>query len=117
MDDKHRLKVGELNYPVVAVERGTKVIVSRNESFVVADHDFMKFSLIPSVSLVVDIPEDRTGSWYTGQVMIGLKEGSCEPSSPHRHVRELHKVLDVHDFLTNKSSCDLFTVTEVQIID
>ena len=85
MDDKHRLKVGERNYPVAATERGRKVVVSRNESLAEADHDFTKLRLIPSVSLVVDIPEDVTGSWYTGQVMIALKEGSCEPSSPHRH--------------------------------
>lgn len=103
MDDKHRLKVGEPNYPVAAAERGKKVLVGRNESFEVADHDFTKFSLIPSVSLVVDIPNDITGSWYVGQVMIGLKEGSCEPSSPHRHVTELHDVLNDHDFLTDKS--------------
>ena len=102
MDDKHRLKVGELNYLVAAAERGRKVMVNRNESSEVADHDFTKFSLIPSVSLLIDIPEDITGSWYTGQVMIGLKEGTCEASSPHRHVTELHEVLNDNDFLTDK---------------
>lgn len=56
MDDKHRVKVGEPHYPVAAAERGKKVLVSRGTSFEVADHDFTKFSLVPSVSLVVDIP-------------------------------------------------------------
>lgn len=64
MDDKHCTKVGEPNYPVVAVERGKRVLVGRKEMSKVADHDFTKFSLILSVPLVVDIPvilgiEDR----------------------------------------------------------
>ena len=46
MDDKHRVKVGEPHYPVAAAERGKKVLVSRNSSFEVLDHDFTKFSLI-----------------------------------------------------------------------
>lgn len=49
MDDKHRIKVGEPKYPVAATDRGRRVIVGRNESFEVADHDFTKFGIIPSV--------------------------------------------------------------------
>ena len=45
IDDKHKISVGEPNYPVAAVERGKEVIVSLNETFLVADHDFSKFSL------------------------------------------------------------------------
>lgn len=63
MDDKHCLKVGEPNYPVAAVERGRRVFVSRNQTFEVADHDFTRVSLIPSVSFVVDIPDDVADSW------------------------------------------------------
>ena len=102
MDDKHRLKVGEPNYPVAAVERGRRVLVSRNLTFEVADHDFTRFSLIPSVSLVVDIPEDVTDSWYSGQVLVGLKEGAFEPSSPLRHVTELHSALVDRDLLLGR---------------
>ena len=108
MDDKHRLKIGEPNYPVAAVERGRRVLVSRNQSFEVADHDFTKFSLIPSVSLVVDIPEDVSGSWYTGQVVVGLKEGAYEPSSPLRHATELNSALNDHTLLADKSVLFLY---------
>lgn len=87
MDDKHHLKIGEPNHSVAAIERGRKVLVSRNQTFEVADHDFTKFSPVPSVSSVVDIPEDVTACWYGGQVLVGLKEGAFEPSSPLRHVR------------------------------
>lgn len=102
MDDKHRIKVGEPNYPVAAAERGRRVLVRKNECFEVGDHDFTKFSLIPSVSLMVDIPEDVTESWYTGKVFIGLKEGAFEPSSPHRHMTELCNVVGSNN-LTGKS--------------
>lgn len=102
MDDKHRLKVGEPNYPVAAVDRGRRVLVGRNQTFEVADHDFTRFSLIPSVSFVVDIPEDVTDSWYSGQVLVGLKEGAFEPSSPLRHVTELNSALKDRDFLVGR---------------
>lgn len=108
MDDKHRVKVGEPNYPVAAAERGKRVLVSRNQMFEVADHDFTKFSLIPSVSLIVDIPDDVSSSWYTGQVLIGLKEGAFEPSSPHRHVTELHEAMAERNSLVDKSLLFLY---------
>lgn len=62
MDDKHRIKCGEPNYPVAAAERGRRVLVRKNESFEVGDHDYTKFSIIPSVCLLVDIPDDVAGS-------------------------------------------------------
>ena len=52
-----------------------------NEPFEVGDHDFTKFSMIPSVTLSIDIPADVSESWYTGDVFIGLKEGVFEPLS------------------------------------
>ena len=87
IDDKHRIKVGEPNFPVAAVERGR---VSNHETFVVGDHDFCKFNLIPSVILIVDIPHSLEGSWYTGSVYVGLKDGIFESSSPIRHATELY---------------------------
>jgi len=40
IDDKHRIKVGEPNFPVAAAERGRQVVVSMNKSFQVGDHNF-----------------------------------------------------------------------------
>ena len=94
MDDKHRIKVGEPGFPVAAAERGRRVLVSRNANFEVGDHDFTRFSIIPSVSLFIDIPENIEGSWYTGQVKVGLKEAAFEPSSPQRHASELQKIFE-----------------------
>lgn len=75
-DDKHTVKVGEPEYPVAAVERGKAVIVGLNEKMVVADHDFTKFSLTPSVNFVIKIPETIEGSFYRGKVYVGLKDST-----------------------------------------
>lgn len=85
--------MGEPGFPVAAAERGRQVIVSMNEALRVGDHDFTTFSLIPSVTLLVDIPTTIEGSFYCGQVFIGLKDLIYEPSSPMRHATELHKCL------------------------
>ena len=94
LDDKHRVSVGEPGYPVAAVDRGKRVIVARNRDFLVADHDFTPFSVIPSVSFSIDIPEEISASWYQGQVCATLKEASMQPSSPLRHAAELISTIE-----------------------
>ncbi len=91
--DKHRVKIGEPGFPVAAAERGRRVIVRAGASFEVGDHDFTKFSMVPSVALVNDIPDNIGESWYRGQVIVTLKEGAFEPSSPLRHAAELKELL------------------------
>ena len=61
--------------------------------FQVGDHDFSKFSLTPSVCLLIELPETIDGSFYRGDVFVGLKENSFEPSSPLRHVTEFNQIL------------------------
>ena len=41
------------------------------------------------MTLLVDIPESIEGSWYSGQVLVGIKNAAFEPSSPLRHATEL----------------------------
>ena len=69
---------------MASAERGRQVIVHSGMQLQAADHDFMKFSIIPSVVLLCDIPDEVSGSWYcnTGDVMVMFKEGAFEPSSP-----------------------------------
>lgn len=93
LDDKHIINVGEPDYPFAAVERGKEVIVELRQKMVVADHDFTKFSLTPSVCLLIDIPETIDGSFYRGDVYVGLKENAFQPSSPIRHMTELNQIL------------------------
>ena len=93
-DDKHHAKVGEPGNPVAAVERGKRVITTKGVKFVVSDHDFTKFSLVPSVSLVLDIPDTITGSFYRGQVYVGVKDMVFQPSTPLRHATELVYIME-----------------------
>lgn len=94
LDDKHRIKVGEPGFPVAAAERGRRVLVSRNANFEVGDHDFTRYSIISSVSLYIDIPDNIEDSWYTGKVRVALKEAAFEPTSPMRHGAELQKIFE-----------------------
>ena len=68
LDDKHRIKIGEPGFPVAAAERGRQVLQAAGSRFLVGDHDFMKFGVIPSVAFNVSIPDDISGSWYSGKV-------------------------------------------------
>ena len=95
LDDKHRIKVGEPGFPVAAAERGRRVLQAAGSRFLVGDHDFTKFSIIPSVALQVSIPDDISGSWYSGKVSVGMKEGAFEPSSPLRHASELCSLIQL----------------------
>ena len=61
VDDKHKIKTGEPGYPVAAIDRGKSVLVGNGKVFEVADHDFTKSTLTPSVIFVPDIPENITG--------------------------------------------------------
>ena len=92
IDDKHAIKCGEPGYPVAAVERGRQVLVAVDRTFMVADHDFTKARIVPSVSLVCDIPAMEE-SFYRGKVFTCLKDGIFQPSSPFRHSAELYNLL------------------------
>ncbi len=77
-------------YPLAAAQRGR---VSQSDTFAVGDHNFTCFSIIPSVALLIDIPETFEGSWYKGKVFVGFKNAVFQASSPLRHACELHATL------------------------
>ncbi|GBC32615.2 hypothetical protein GLOIN_2v1880501 [Rhizophagus irregularis DAOM 181602=DAOM 197198] len=108
LDDKHRCKVGEPGFPVAAIERGKKVVVSKDTTFTVADHDFTKTGIIPSVVMICDIPESINGDFYVGKVRIGLKDPIFQPSSPLRHATELFNIL-LDENLYNKPVLCFYT--------
>ena len=87
------MKVGEPGFSVAAAERGRQVVVSLHERFAVGDYDFTRFSIIPSVTFHLNIPDSFEGSWYTGKVLVGLKDAVFQVSSPLRHAAELHSLL------------------------
>jgi len=108
LDDKHRCKVGEPGFPVAAVDRGKKVVVSKDTTFAVADHDFTKTGIIPSVAMICNIPESINGDFYAGKVHIGLKDPIFQPSSPLRHATELYHIL-LEEELIDKPVLCLYT--------
>ena len=105
LDYKHRCKVGEPNHPVAAVEWGKSVIVAKGTTFAVANHDFTKCELIPSVIMQAEIPRSIDESFYHGNVYVGLKDLIFEPSSAARHAAELYEIVD----RTNKPYLFLYT--------
>ena len=86
LNDKHRCKVDEPEFPVAAVKRGKKVVVSKDTTFTVADYDFTKTGIILSVIMICNILESINGNFYTRKVNIGLKDLIFQPSSCNRAV-------------------------------
>ena len=101
LDDKHRYKVSEPRYPVAVIERGKNVVVSKDTTFAVANHDFTKMDIIPSVMMICDIPKSINGDFYAEKIRIGLKNPIFQPSLPLRHATELYHILLDED-LVNK---------------
>jgi hypothetical protein len=58
LDDKHKIKIGEPNFSVASAERGRWVPMGIDSALQSGDHDFTKFGIIPSVILIVDIPNN-----------------------------------------------------------
>ena len=54
-------------------------------------------NLTPSANLLCEIPEDVTGSLYTGQIYVGIKDAIFEASDPLRHIVELLSVLGIEE--------------------
>ncbi|RIB27039.1 hypothetical protein C2G38_2161560 [Gigaspora rosea] len=44
-------------FPVAAVERDKQVVISKNSTFTVGDHDYTKAGIVPSVTMICDIPD------------------------------------------------------------
>jgi len=108
LDDKHRYKVGESGFPVAAVEREKKIIVSRDTTFAVADHNYTKTGIIPSIAMICNIPESINSDFYAGKVCIRLKDPIFQPSSPLHHATELYHIL-LKEELANKPILYLYT--------
>ena len=78
---------------MAAVDRGKAVLVNKDVSLSVADHDFTKLKLTPSVTLVCDVPATISETFYHGQVFVTVKDAVLQPSTPLRRATELQRVL------------------------
>lgn len=94
MDDKNQICIGETGTPLAAVNRGKKVVVSKNVQFSASDHDMnVKAKLTPSVLMINDIPGSVEDSFYRATVSVGLKDSIFEPSTLMRHAAEMRQAL------------------------
>ncbi|RIB24657.1 hypothetical protein C2G38_2167980 [Gigaspora rosea] len=93
LDNKHQCKISKPGYPIVAVEKGKQVIVNKNVTFAISDHDFTKTGMVPSITMLCSIPKTIDGNFYAGQVNIGLKDPIFQPFSPLCHMTELYDIL------------------------
>ncbi|KAK3092298.1 hypothetical protein FSP39_000976 [Pinctada imbricata] len=97
MDDKAIVPVGEPGIPIsTGVRAHNKVLCSNEVPLTCMDHDFHKSGVVPSVTLVTDIPECSEDSFFSGNVFVGCKDKIFEPSHPFRHSTELIKTLRLH---------------------
>lgn len=97
VDDKAIIPVGKPGAAVSTGVRGHHRSLVPSSAFLGAlDHDFHVHGGVPSVSLIISIPESPSDSFFTGQVYVGNKNKVTQPSSPLRHSTELSKIL-LHD--------------------
>jgi len=103
MDDKCKIPIGLPGLPLAATSRqggqgGTRgSFVAPGVTLGAADHDFHKQgSITPSVTLLGDIPEEASGSWYAGQLFVNLRCAVFEGSDPMLHMANLLQYLRAH---------------------
>ena len=76
---------------MAAANCSREVLVSQNDTFAVDNHHFTRFSIIPSVALIIVISEKfEGGSWYKRKVLVGLKDAVFQLSLPQHHACEIN---------------------------
>ena len=94
LDDKAIVPVGEPGHPVsTGVRAHNRVLAPVDQPIQCLDHDFHVAGLVPSVSLICEIPENASDSFFCGQAYITTKDKVFEPSNPLRHAAELVQIL------------------------
>jgi len=103
MDDKCKIPIGLPGLPLAATSRqggqgGTRgSFVAPGVTLGAADHDFHKQgSITPSVTLLGNIPEEASGSWYAGQLFVDLRDSVYKGSDPMLHMANLLQYLRTH---------------------
>ena len=91
VDDKAIIPVGEPGLPVSTGVRGhnRSIVPLEGPGPVALDHDFHVHGVVPSVSLIVNIPESASDSFFSGKVFVCLKDKVTQPSFALRHSTEL----------------------------
>ena len=91
LDDKAIIPVSEPDNPISNGVRGhhRSLVTVGGPTPAALDHDFHLFGIVPSVSLVIEIPDSPNDLFFTGQPLVSSKDKITQPSSPYKHSAEL----------------------------
>jgi len=98
VDDKCIVPVGEPNCPVSTGVRGHNhsLVPLEGPQLQALDHDFHLHGVVPSVTFVVDLPDDVSGSFFRGHAFVTNKDKITQPSNALRHATEITNLLRTH---------------------
>ena len=90
MDNKATVPVGESTNAIsMNVRSHNKSLGSKILPLCALDHDWKLGGLVPSVSLICEIPETKKETFFSGIPYATTKENFFEPSDCYRHGIEL----------------------------
>ena len=101
-DDKAKVSVGDHEPVSTGVRIKHKAIVSvvdEENMNKAADHDWSKANIIPSVTLLGNIPDEIEGSFYsggpdgTGEIHVTLRDATFDPLNVFDHCAQLYTIL------------------------
>ena len=96
VDDKAIIPVGEPDCPISTGVRGhnrSLVVGSSLQQIKALDHDFHLAGVVPSVAFFPNIPKQGRDSFYSGSVVVTLKDKVLQPSHALRHSIELSNIV------------------------
>lgn len=132
-DDKAKVSVGD-HVPVsTGVHIKHKAIVSvidEENMNKAADHDWSKANIIPSVTLLGNIPDEIEGSFYsggpdgTGEIHVTLRDATFDPSNVFDHCAQLYTILlnqeksklDDDSVVNSEEQTELERLTSLQVL-
>ena len=92
-DNKNKIKCGEPGCPILAVTRGKKVLVAKDQIVQSADHHFASITLVSTVVMIHDLPSSVDWSWYRGKPYVYIKITATEPSPAMQNSVEIERAL------------------------
>ena len=114
-DDKAKVPVGDIVPVSTKVHIKQKAIVPADDSDNMnkaADHDWSKANIIPSVTLLGNIPQEYDGSFYSGgedgngEIHVVLRDATFDASDVFDHSAQLYDIL-INKDLTSEASLTL----------
>ena len=105
VDDKAIIPVGESDCPISTGVRGhnrSLVVGSSLQQIKALDHDFHVARVVPSVAFFPNIPKQARDSFYSGSVVVTLKDKVLQPSHALRHSVELSNIVKTKGDNTNQ---------------